>query len=62
MALALVVAALVTLPLGIVDGGAVLLDPPVLALGAALAVLASGCHTRWSCWRCGACPPPPSRC
>ncbi|MFG3644858.1 DMT family transporter [Micromonospora sp. NPDC047762] len=42
LALALTVAALVTLPLGIVDGGAALLDPRVLALGAALAVLASG--------------------
>ncbi|MET8043770.1 EamA family transporter [Micromonospora sp. NPDC005215] len=42
LALALALAALVTLPLGIVDGGAVLLDPPVLALGTALAVLASG--------------------
>ncbi|MEV1110218.1 EamA family transporter [Micromonospora sp. NPDC049751] len=42
LALALTLAALVTLPLGIVDGGAVLLDPQVLAFGAALAVLASG--------------------
>ncbi|MGC5310805.1 EamA family transporter [Micromonospora zamorensis] len=42
LALALTLAALVTLPLGIIDGGAVLLDPPVLALGTALAVLASG--------------------
>ncbi|WP_433319694.1 EamA family transporter [Micromonospora sp. CA-269861] len=42
LALALTVAALVTLPLGIIDGGKVLLDPQVLALGSALAVLASG--------------------
>ncbi|WP_347404281.1 EamA family transporter [Micromonospora sp. WMMD1120] len=42
LALALTVAALVTLPLGVLDAGAALLDPQVLALGAALAVLASG--------------------
>ncbi|WP_410809308.1 EamA family transporter [Micromonospora sp. 067-2] len=42
LALALTLAALVTLPLGIAEGGAVLLDPAVLALGTALAVLASG--------------------
>ncbi|MEH1165988.1 EamA family transporter [Micromonospora sp. CPCC 205539] len=42
LALALSLAALVTLPIGIADAGMVLLDPRVLALGAGLAVLASG--------------------
>ncbi|MFC4017336.1 DMT family transporter [Micromonospora sp. GCM10011542] len=42
LALALTLAAVLTLPAGILDGGRVLLEPGVLALGAALAVLASG--------------------
>ncbi|MFI6263593.1 EamA family transporter [Micromonospora sp. NPDC051006] len=42
LALALAVAAVVTLPPGLATAGTVLLDPPVLALGTALAVLASG--------------------
>ncbi|MEV4813815.1 EamA family transporter [Micromonospora avicenniae] len=42
LAVALVVAAVLTLPLGLATAGTVLLDPSVLALGVALAVLASG--------------------
>ncbi|MFG1678250.1 DMT family transporter [Micromonospora sp. NPDC049282] len=41
LALALAVAALVTLPIGLVDAGGRLADPAVLGLGAALALLAS---------------------
>ena len=62
LALALTLAALVTLPLGIVDGGAVLLDPAVLALGAALAVLASGLPYTLELLALRRMPPPPSRC
>ncbi|MFI7608452.1 EamA family transporter [Micromonospora sp. NPDC049366] len=42
LAIALPIAALVTLPPGLATAGTVLLDPPVLALGAVLAVMASG--------------------
>ncbi|SIR59621.1 EamA family transporter [Micromonospora avicenniae] len=42
LAVALVVAAVLTLPAGLATAGTVLLDPPVLALGVALAALASG--------------------
>lgn len=41
LALALAVGTLVVLPLGIADGGAALLDPGVLALGVAVALLSS---------------------
>lgn len=41
LALALAVAALLTLPIGLVDAGGRLADPAVLGLGAALALLAS---------------------
>ncbi|MER7457825.1 EamA family transporter [Micromonospora sp. NPDC126480] len=41
LALALAVAALLTLPAGLARGGAALLDPAVLALGGAVAVLSS---------------------
>ncbi|MET7748441.1 EamA family transporter [Micromonospora sp. NPDC005367] len=42
LAVALVVAAVLTLPAGLATAGTVLLDPSVLALGVALAALASG--------------------
>ncbi|TDC36716.1 EamA family transporter, partial [Micromonospora sp. 15K316] len=42
LAVALAVAAVLTLPAGLATTGRVLLDPSVLALGVALAVLASG--------------------
>ncbi|NJP35045.1 EamA family transporter [Micromonospora thermarum] len=41
LALALTVAALLTLPIGVADAGSALLDPVVLALGGAVAVLSS---------------------
>ena len=55
LALAMGVAALVMLPLGIAESGTRLTDPTTIALGSAVAILSLNCS------RCAGSPPPPSR-
>ncbi len=60
LALAMVVAAVLFVPLGIAESGTKLLAPTTLGLGAAVAVLSSVLPTPSNCSPCAACPPPPS--